>query len=75
MTCPLVDDPGAHAVIGYEILVARFVGFPSWQQLDNPAIGYYALGFQERHWDMGDRSVRCGATPRHIRRTGTSSAA
>jgi hypothetical protein len=51
----------AIAADGCKALVARFVGFPSWQQFNNPAIGYYEFGFQERQWDMGDRSVRCYA--------------
>jgi len=46
---------------GREHLVARFVGFPSWQQFDNPHVGYFELGFDERQWYMGDRSVRCYA--------------
>ena len=56
-----VEQRSALAAYGCEALVARFVGFPSWHQFDNPAIGYYQLGFQERQWDMGDRSVRCYA--------------
>jgi hypothetical protein len=55
------EQRSALAAHGCEPLVARFVGFPSWQQFDNPAIGYYALGFQKRQWNMGDRSVRCYA--------------
>jgi Septum formation len=56
-----VEQLKAIAAHGCEALVARFVGFPSWQEMNNPAIGYFELGFQERRWDMGDRSVRCYA--------------
>jgi len=44
---------------GCENLVAQFVGFPSWQQLDNPYVGYLQFGFAENQWNMGDRSARC----------------
>jgi Septum formation len=57
-----VERERALAAHGCEAIVARFVGFPSWRQFDNPAIGYYQLGFQQPQWDMGDRSVRCYAS-------------
>lgn len=44
---------------GCENLVAQFVGFPSWQALDNPYVGYLEFGFDETQWNMGDRSARC----------------
>jgi hypothetical protein len=53
------DGLTALADHGCEDLVARFVGFPSWQRFDNPDVGYFELGFEESQWNMGDRSVPC----------------
>jgi Septum formation len=56
-----VDKRWGLAGDGCDQLVARFVGFPSWERLDNPHIGSFHMDFNQDQWDMGDRSVRCYA--------------
>lgn len=44
-----------------EALVAHFVGFSSWDQMGNVALGEYWIGMTEHQWNIGDRSLRCFA--------------
>jgi hypothetical protein len=71
---PSTDTARKIADRGCEALVAHYVGFPSWRQLNNPYVGYLQLGFRESQWDMGSTGRHGATSPRTPRITNSLAA-